>query len=51
LLKGESSLKDIWTGAAWLSSARIVRRSLKWVNERNPYSVLYVSQKTAPAFA
>ena len=35
------------TGAAWLSSARAVRRSLQWGNERNPCFVLYVSRKTA----
>jgi len=35
------------TGAAWLSSARIVRRSLHWGNERNPYHLLYVSDGTA----
>jgi len=42
-----SSLKDVGTGAAWLSSVRAVRRSLKWVNERNPYLVLQVSPETA----
>ena len=35
------------TGAAWLSSARAVRRSIKLGNERNPYPVLYLSQETA----
>ena len=35
------------TGAAWLSSARVVRCTLKWGNERNPYLVLQVSQETA----
>ena len=35
------------TGAAWLSSARVLKCPLKWVNERNPYSVFQVSQKTA----
>jgi len=39
--------KDVWTGAAWLSSARVLKCSLKWGNERNPYSVLYVSRRTA----
>ena len=38
------------TGAAWLPSARVVRRSLKWGNERNPYLVLYVSQETATSY-
>jgi len=51
MLKGVLSLKDVRTGAAWLSSARIVRRSLKWGNERNPYCLLYVSGKTAQHFA
>ena len=35
------------TGAAWLSSARVVRCWVKSRNERNPHSVLYFSQKTA----
>ena len=35
------------TGAAWLSSARAVRRSLQWGNERNPCRQLYVSGETA----
>ena len=35
------------TGVAWLSSARAVRCSVKSGNERNPYSDLYVYQKTA----
>ena len=30
------------TGAAWLSSARAVRCSLKWGNERNPHSMLNI---------
>ena len=34
-------------GAAWLSSARALKCSLKWGNERNPYQVLYVSLGTA----
>tara|TARA_Y100000310_G_scaffold323060_1_gene382936 strand:+ start:100 stop:348 length:249 start_codon:yes stop_codon:yes gene_type:complete len=41
---------DVRTGAAWLPSARAVRRSLKWGNERNPYLVLYVSQETATPY-
>src|SRR3989344_5513918 len=47
LPKGRSSLKDVWTGAAWLSSARALKCSLKWVNERNPCLVFYMSQDTA----
>ena len=35
------------TGAAWLSSARALRCSVKSVNERNPCPVLYFSQETA----
>ena len=34
--------KGRWTGAARLSSARLVRGLLKWINERNPYRVLHV---------
>ncbi len=41
------SLKDGWTGAAWLSSARVLKCSLKWGNERNPYPMLQVSSGTA----
>ena len=37
-----------WTGAAWLSSARALKCSLKWGNERNPYYALHVSRETAP---
>ncbi len=35
------------TGAAWSSSARALRCSVKSVNERNPCLVLYFSQETA----
>ena len=35
------------TGVAWLSSARVVRCSVKSANERNPHCVLYVSHGTA----
>ncbi len=35
------------TGAAWLSSARALRCSVKSVNERNPCHVLYFSHETA----
>ncbi len=40
--------KDSYTGAARLSSARLVRGMVQSQNERNPYAVLYVSQQTAP---
>ncbi len=43
--------KDGSTAAAWLSSARAVRYSLKWENERNPYPMLQVSSETAVAHA
>ena len=32
-----SLLKNNYTGDAWLSSARVVRCSVKSDNERNPY--------------
>jgi hypothetical protein len=35
------------TGAAWLSSARVVRCSVKSENERNPQGELHVSNPTA----
>lgn len=35
------------TGAAWLSSARALRCSVKSVNERNPCHMLYFSYETA----
>ena len=35
------------TGAAWLSSARALRCTVKSVNERNPHHMLYVSYETA----
>ena len=35
------------TGAAWLSSACAVRRTLKWGNMRNPRSMFYMSWRTA----
>ena len=34
--------KDGSTGDAWLSSARVVRCSLKWGNERNPREMLNI---------
>jgi len=42
-----ASHKDTRTGAAWLPSARVLKCSLQWGNERNPYLALYVSQETA----
>src|SRR3990167_8792978 len=42
--------KDDSTGAAWLSSARAVRCSLKWGNERNPRSMLNYHWKQPPLF-
>ena len=41
------SLRGAVTGAAWLSSARAVRCSVKSANERNPYRQLQVSGETA----
>ena len=40
-------LRGFRTGAAWLSSARVVRCSVKSANERNPCCALHVSHKTA----
>ena len=40
--KLEEIRKDDSTGAAWLSSARAVRCSLKWGNERNPRPMLNI---------
>ena len=34
--------KEASAGAAWLSSARAVRCSLKWGNERNPRLMLNI---------
>ena len=39
-LETEEIRKEASTGAAWLSSACTVRRTLKWVNKRNPHPVL-----------
>ena len=47
LPKGETSARTAITGVAWLSSARALRYSLKWGNERNPCLVFYMSQGTA----
>jgi len=46
LLEIEES-QDTSPGAAWLSSARALKCTVKSGNERNPYSVFYMSQKTA----
>ena len=35
------------TGAAWLSSARALKCSVKSVNERNPHRMLFISCETA----
>ena len=39
--------RDRSTGAAWLSSARVVRCWVKSRNERNPCRRLWVSEETA----
>ena len=44
-----SPFRRCHTGAAWLPSARAVRCTLKWGNERNPCRALYVSHETALA--
>src|ERR671930_676736 len=44
---GLSGYAGVCTGAAWLSSARVVRCWVKSRNERNPYRELYVSRETA----
>jgi len=49
--KRRSAFGNPETGAAWLSSARVVRCTVKSGNERNPHSVLQVSQKTAQPLA
>ncbi len=41
------TLRGACTGAAWLSSARVVRCPVKSGNERNPRYMLYVSYGTA----
>ncbi len=45
--KGWSAARNQNTGAAWLSSARVVRRRVKSFNERNPCLVLHCSRETA----
>ena len=44
---GAPSRGSLVTGAAWLSSARVVRCSVKSENERNPRIQLHVSGSTA----
>ena len=39
-LKEESAVWNVYTGGAWLSSARVVRCWVKSRNERNPYPML-----------
>ena len=39
--------QDMQTGAAWLSSVRVLRRTVNSGNERNPCPVFYLSQGTA----
>ena len=41
------ALRGVATGAAWLSSARVVRCPVKSGNERNPCRMLHVSYGTA----
>ncbi len=41
------TLRGACTGVAWLSSARVVRCSVKSANERNPRRVLQASHETA----
>jgi hypothetical protein len=43
----EDSFEGSSTGVAWLSSARVVRCSLQWGNERNPRRMLNCSYETA----
>ena len=50
LPKGRPSARTSSTGAARLSSARALRCSLKWGNERNPCPMLHVSWGTARIF-
>ena len=41
-------LRGCTTGAAWLSSARVVRCTVKSGNERNPYDLLFLCQIELP---
>ena len=43
----ESAARNRVTGAAWLSSARVVRCTVKSGNERNPCPMLNMSWETA----
>src|SRR5579864_9386118 len=47
ILWKQRRLRGWYTGAARLSSARVVRCALKCANERNPYYWLQVSNETA----
>jgi|DewCreStandDraft_4_1066084.scaffolds.fasta_scaffold00167_60 hypothetical protein len=49
--KQEVIRKNDSKAAAWLSSARTVRCSLKWGNERNPFPELDMSRETASPLA
>ena len=40
--RNRARLRGGGTAAAWLSSALVVRCSLKWGIERNPHSMLYI---------
>src|SRR5690606_29971072 len=44
-------LRGWYTGAAWLSSARVVRCPLKCGNERNPYRMLHFMRNCRAASA
>src|SRR3989338_11641545 len=46
-MKDESIVRTIRDSGRIRSSARHLNGSLKWVNERNPYCLLYVSGETA----
>ncbi len=46
-MKVRTTHKDTSPGAAWLSSARTLKRTLKCDNERNPYHLFYLSSETA----
>jgi hypothetical protein len=46
-MKVRTTHKDTSPGAAWLSSARTLKRMLKCNNERNPYHLFYLSSETA----
>ena len=39
-VKAKSAVWNVYTGGAWLSSARVVRCWVKSRNERNPYLLL-----------